>query len=321
MGDRRVLCLVVLGLALLTACSTGTTGPHDADDGLSLEETGTVATELIDGLQAQVDPTLVASVETQEDGAAAIGGSADDADGSIQEWQVLRYVNLVPDAPQLEIAESVIDARVADGWTVGLDRETSNAGGRWVTLTSDEDRYDGFELTVQAGDDGASPGQNYVLLGVVGPTVDETPTVRSTTSIEETGRRADDLVDRVVALLDPAVVESVEVFEDGDAGVAGTPNDPDSSIRQWTVAQSVVLVPGASRDATTAALVDALIADGFTVFEDDTTPSGSRRIVTGPGEGADEPYTVTLRGGPDSSVNRLIDVQVNGPVVETASVD
>ena len=65
---------MVLGLALLTACSTGTTGPHDADDGLSLEETGTVATELIDGLQAQVDPTLVASVETQEDGAAAIGG-------------------------------------------------------------------------------------------------------------------------------------------------------------------------------------------------------------------------------------------------------
>ncbi|WP_396599799.1 hypothetical protein [Frigoribacterium sp. R86507] len=175
MGDRRVLCLVVLGLALLTACSTGTTGPHDADDGLTLEETGAVATELIDGLQAQIDPTLVTSVETQEDSAAAIGGSADDADGSIQEWRVLRYVNLVPDAPQLEIAESVIDAHVSDGWTVGLDRETSNAGGRWVTLTSDDGRYDGFELTVQAGDDGASPGQNYVLLGVVGPTVETDP--------------------------------------------------------------------------------------------------------------------------------------------------
>jgi hypothetical protein len=87
MGDRRALCVVVLGLALLTACSTGTTGPHDADDGLSIEETGTVATDLIDGLQAQVDPALVASVEAQEDGAAAIGGSADDADGSIQEWR------------------------------------------------------------------------------------------------------------------------------------------------------------------------------------------------------------------------------------------
>jgi hypothetical protein len=153
------------------------------------------------------------------------------------------------------------------------------------------------------------------------PTTDATSTPVPTMSVEETGRRADDLVDRVVALVDPAVVESVEVLEDGDAGVAGTPNDPDSSIRQWTVAQSVVLVPGASRDATTAALVDALVADGFTVFEDDTTPSGSRRVVTGPGEGADESYTVTLRGGPDSSVNRLIDVQVNGPVVETAPAD
>ncbi|KPG87147.1 hypothetical protein [Frigoribacterium sp. RIT-PI-h] len=71
-------------------------------------------------------------------------------------------------------------------------------------MTSDEDRYDGFELTVQAGDDGASPGQNYVLLGVVGPTVDEPPTVRSPTSIEDTGRRAEDLVDRVVALVETA---------------------------------------------------------------------------------------------------------------------
>ncbi|MFJ2356141.1 hypothetical protein [Frigoribacterium sp. NPDC087798] len=175
MGDRRALCLAALGIALLTACSTGTTGPRDVDDGRTLEETGAIATELIDGLQAQVDPTLVAGVEAQEDGAASIGGSADDADGSIQEWRVLRYVNLVPDAPQLDVAESVIDARVTDGWTVGLDRETSNAGGRWVTLTSDEDRYDGFELTVQAGDNGASPGQNYVLLGVVGPTVETGP--------------------------------------------------------------------------------------------------------------------------------------------------
>jgi len=54
LGDRRALCVVVSGLALLTACSTGTTGPHDADDGLSIEETRTVATELLDGLQ---DPT------------------------------------------------------------------------------------------------------------------------------------------------------------------------------------------------------------------------------------------------------------------------
>ena len=174
MGDRRALCLPALGIALLTACSTGTTGLRNAGDGLSIGETGTVATDLIDGLQAQIDPTLVVGVEAREDGAAAIGGSASDADGSIQEWRVLRYVDLVADAPQLDVAESVIDARVADGWTVGLDRETSNAGGRWVTLTSDEDRYDGFELTVQAGDNGASPGQNYVLLGVVGPTVDET---------------------------------------------------------------------------------------------------------------------------------------------------
>ncbi|WP_152970112.1 hypothetical protein [Frigoribacterium sp. RIT-PI-h] len=133
MGDRRVLCLVVLGLALLTACSTGTTGPHDADDGWTLEETGAVATELIGGLQAQIDPTRVASGETQEDSAAAIGGSAGGADGSIQEWRVLRYVNLVPDAPQLEIAESVIDTRVADGWTwvsIGRHRTREAAGSR-----------------------------------------------------------------------------------------------------------------------------------------------------------------------------------------------
>lgn len=168
---------IALCVAALVGCSATADTPNgDTEEStMTIEETGTVATELIDGLQAQVDPALVASVEAQEDGAAAIGGSADDADGSIQEWRVLRYVNLVPDAPQLDVAESVIDARVADGWTVGLDRETSNAGGRWVTLTSDDDRYDGFELTVQAGDNGASPGQNYVLLGVVGPTVETVP--------------------------------------------------------------------------------------------------------------------------------------------------
>ena len=175
---RLIKTSAAAAVALCVAASVGCSATAEAPDRdteestMTIDETGTVATELMDGLQAQIDPPLVASVEEQEDSAASIGGSETDADGSIQEWRVLRYVNLVPDAPQLDVAESVIDARVADGWTVGLDRETSNAGGRWVTLTSDDDRYEGFELTVQAGDDGASPGQNYVLLGVVGPTVE-----------------------------------------------------------------------------------------------------------------------------------------------------
>jgi hypothetical protein len=148
-----------------------------------------------------------------------------------------------------------------------------------------------------------------------GPQTMTTP--EATVSIEDTGADARRLADEIQALLPQDVVESVDPGDDAaSSGVAGTDQDPDGRFQQWTVGRDFYLTAGTPQLETLNSLIDALVAQGWTITDDGAAYKGQGRRVTitpsAPGGYAAEIFT-----DDDERYAPLIRLAVFGPVVDT----
>lgn len=164
----------VVLLAFVTACTSGSPAPDASptrssqEDTVTIDQTQIKANEIADAVQALIPGDQVTSVEVVDDSAGSLLGGDVDADSSVVEWHVQRTISLREPANQLQLADHAVDELDSSGWKVVYDGETTGAGGRWVELTRDAD--EGYQIRLQAGDDGSTPA--VLSLAVTGPTVE-----------------------------------------------------------------------------------------------------------------------------------------------------